>query len=421
MTAATAATSTLRVAALVMACDFRHPAVLAKELASIDVLSGGRLEVGLGAGYNPLDYRRSGIPMDPPGVRVARLIEYVAVLRALFAGGVVDFHGEHFHIDDLESTPLPATPGGPPILVAGGGPRLLRFAATAADIVGVNPSTAAGRGSPATMLDAMPAAIDEKIALLRDAAGARWESLELNAWLSTASVTDRPSEAVAGLAAFVGADTGDVLDSPIVLAGSAASIADQLLAATREVGILVRRVAAECGDGVRTHRRSTRRHVNPMTDAQINLARFEQHHPADFIEAFAEIESGRKRAHWMWFIFPQLTLLGHSDLARYYGINTVEEACAYLSHPLLGTDYARIVEAVREQVVDHSRSLIELMGSPDDLKLVSSLTLFGTLARRIGTAPLAALAADCEELLAVAVAQGYPPCADTLAFLGAGS
>src|ERR1700675_4804979 len=98
------ATTTLKVAPLVLNTDFRHPAVLARELASIDVLSGGRLEVGLGAGYNPLDYQRSGIPMDAPKVRVDRLIEHVSVLRALWSDGPANFDGEHYKIVDLDGT-----------------------------------------------------------------------------------------------------------------------------------------------------------------------------------------------------------------------------------------------------------------------------------------------------------------------------
>ncbi len=165
MATALAATTSLTVAPLVMACDFRHPAVLAKEIASIDLMFPGRVELGLGAGYNPLDYSRSGIRMDPPGRRVSRLMEYVRVLRLLFSGELVSFDGEEYQLQEIEGTPLPATPGGPKILVAGGGPRLLRFAGAEADIVGVNPSTAAGRDNAGTFRDALPAAIDAKVAL----------------------------------------------------------------------------------------------------------------------------------------------------------------------------------------------------------------------------------------------------------------
>src|SRR3954466_6001823 len=140
MATAAAVTTTMRVGALVLDCDFRHPAVLSRELASIDALSGGRLEVGLGAGWKRLDYDRSGIPMDPPKVRVDRMIEHAKVLKGLFAGGSFSFSGEHYTITDLEGTPPPHRPGGPPILIAGGARRVLRFAGEFADIVGVNAS-----------------------------------------------------------------------------------------------------------------------------------------------------------------------------------------------------------------------------------------------------------------------------------------
>lgn len=228
MATALAATSTLSVAPLVMACDFRHPAVAAKEFASLDLMFPGRVEVGLGAGYNPLDYSRSGIRMDPPGRRVTRLMEYVRVLRLLFTGEVVSFDGAEFKMEEIAGTPLPATPGGPRILVAGGGPRLLAFAGAEADIVGVNPSTAAGRGSADTFRDALPDSIDAKVALVRASAGERWESLELNAWLSMAVLTDSPHGAVEGMAAFAGVSTAEVLASPIVLVGSETEMVDRL-------------------------------------------------------------------------------------------------------------------------------------------------------------------------------------------------
>src|SRR3954469_24279279 len=110
MSSAAVVTSTLRVGALVFDCDFRHPAVLARELATIDLLSEGRLEVGLGAGWKRLDYDRSGIPMGPPKVRVDRMIEHPRILKALFANEPVTFHGEHYTITDLDGTPKPHRP-----------------------------------------------------------------------------------------------------------------------------------------------------------------------------------------------------------------------------------------------------------------------------------------------------------------------
>src|SRR6478736_10317423 len=153
MAVAAAATTTLNVGTLVLDCDFRHPAVLARELASIDALSGGRLEVGLGAGWKRLDYQRSGIVMNAPKVRVSRMIEHTRVLRALFAEEPCNFEGAHYRITDLDGTPKPFRKGGPPFLIGGGGKRVLGFAAREADIVGVYASIHSGEIDTAAARD----------------------------------------------------------------------------------------------------------------------------------------------------------------------------------------------------------------------------------------------------------------------------
>jgi probable F420-dependent oxidoreductase len=228
MATAAAATTELTVATAVFAADFRHPAVLARELASIDVLSAGRLEVGLGAGYQVNDYRGSGITMDPPKVRVDRLIEYVAVLRGLFADGRFSFAGEHFQIDALDGTPRPFTPGGPPIFVAGGGPRMLRFAARQADIVGVNPSLPTSEKRAEARQDGVAARIDEKLDLVREAAGERFEDLVIHGWLQVARVTDDGLAVAAAVADEAELEVADVLASPFALIGSVEEIVERL-------------------------------------------------------------------------------------------------------------------------------------------------------------------------------------------------
>ncbi len=228
MATAAAATERLMVGTAVLAVDFRHPAVLARELAAIDRLSGGRLEVGLGAGYNVDDYRWSGIAMDPPKVRVDRLEEYVAVLRGLFADGPFTFDGEHFQIDALDGTPHPHTPGGPPIFVAGGGPRMLRFAARRADIVGVNPSLPTSEKRAESARDGVAARIDEKFALIREAAGDRYADLEFHGWLRETRVTNDGHGAATEIAAATGLTEDDVLASPFVLIGSVEEIVERL-------------------------------------------------------------------------------------------------------------------------------------------------------------------------------------------------
>jgi probable F420-dependent oxidoreductase len=225
MATALAATSRLCVAPLVMAVDFRNPVFLAKEIATLDVMFPGRVELGVGAGYNPLDYSRSGLRMDLPAQRVSRLMEYVQVLRLLFRGEECSFSGVEFQLEAVTGVPTPATPGGPRILVAGGGPRLLRFAGEAADIVGVNPSTAAGRDSIETFRDAMPSSIDAKFDIVRAAAGGRWSALEVNAWISTARITDDAAGFVRAVAERADVPVDDVLESPVMLVGTESEVA----------------------------------------------------------------------------------------------------------------------------------------------------------------------------------------------------
>lgn len=228
MATAAVLTTTLNVGTLVFDCDYRHPAVLARELASIDVLSAGRLEVGLGAGWKKLDYDRSGIPMDAPKVRVDRMIEHTKVLKALFAGEPVTFAGEHYRITDMPGTPRPYTPGGPPFIIGGGQPRVLRFAGAIADIVGVNASIHSGAIDTDAAHDALPDRIDQKVAWLREGAGVRFDQIELNAWLSVAEVTDDTAGFAELMGRLFGADPKQVLGSPLTLIGSLSECADRL-------------------------------------------------------------------------------------------------------------------------------------------------------------------------------------------------
>ncbi|WP_334144714.1 TIGR03621 family F420-dependent LLM class oxidoreductase [Rhabdothermincola sp.] len=226
--AAAAVTTTLNVGVLVFDCDFRHPAGLARELATIDQLAEGRLEVGLGAGWKRTDYERSGIPMDRPGVRVSRLIEHTTVLKGLFAPGPFSFHGEHYTITELEGTPAPYRPGGPPIIIGGGAPRVLRFAGATADIVGVNASIHSGEIDAEAARDALADRIDQKVHWVKEGAGERFGDLELNAWLAVAQVTDDSAGFASLLAPGFGTEPASVLESPLTLIGSPTEIAERL-------------------------------------------------------------------------------------------------------------------------------------------------------------------------------------------------
>jgi len=225
---AAAVTTTINVGTLVLDCDFRHPAVLARELASVDVLSEGRLEVGVGAGWKRLDYDRSGIPMDAPKVRVDRMIEHTKILKGLFADGPFSFQGEHYEITELDGTPKPFRPGGPRFVIGGGGKRVLGFAGAVADIVGINASIHSGEIDTAAAQDSMPERIDQKVAWVRAGAGERFDDLELNAWLAVAEVTEGAGELAEVLAGVFETDAASVVASPLTLIGAAAEIGERL-------------------------------------------------------------------------------------------------------------------------------------------------------------------------------------------------
>lgn len=230
MAAAAAVTSTLRVGALVLDNDFRNPGLLAKELTTIDLISDGRLEVGLGAGWLTTDYTQTGLPYDPAPTRLDRLEEAIAVLRGAFAAEPVSFTGTHYRLDGLVTRPSPVQVGGPPILLGGGGPRVLRLAGRTADIVSVNWSIGSGRFDAAAVQTGSPEATDAKIALVREAAGDRSPELHLNCYC--AALTDDPDAAVAAWIKAIGApslDVAEVRRSPHVLVGSREELVEQVL------------------------------------------------------------------------------------------------------------------------------------------------------------------------------------------------
>lgn len=231
------ATTTLGLGTMVLANDFRHPAVLAKEAATLDVLSGGRFELGIGAGWQNTDYHSTGIPMDRPGVRVERLGEAVAVIKGLLAGETVTFSGQHYSIDGLEGLPEPVRPGGPPLFVAGGSERVLRLAARTADIVGVNPNMAAGVIDSRVGPSATAKATAAKINWIRESAGERFAELELHSRVHVASITDDKRSFAGALAPALGLDTDQALDSPHSMIGTVEEVVDKLVRQREELGI----------------------------------------------------------------------------------------------------------------------------------------------------------------------------------------
>jgi probable F420-dependent oxidoreductase len=218
--AAAGATTTLRVGSLVFDNDYRHPVVLAKEAASLDVLSDGRLDFGLGAGWQRSDYERSGIPFDSPGTRIERMEEGLKIIKGLWAGGSFSFEGKHYAVKNLEGTPLPLQKPHPPILLGGGGRRMLGIAAREADIVNVNYDLREGRVNRELVRTGLAAATDEKLSWIREAAGDRFDSIELSVTIFLATVTDDRDAMAAGVSAGLGMDPQDILDMPHFLIGT---------------------------------------------------------------------------------------------------------------------------------------------------------------------------------------------------------
>lgn len=236
MMAAADATTTLRVGSLVLDNDYKHPLVHAKEAATLDVLSGGRLELGLGAGWMQTDYVAAGMTYDSPGVRISRFKEGLTIIKGLLGEGPVDFAGTYYTITAHEGTPKPVQKP-LPILVGGGGKRVLSIAAREANIVGINFNLEQGRVNRATMQTGGAESTDEKIGWIRAAAGPRFEELELNVTVFVAAVSDDQAGMAARLAPGFGMSSADVLESPHAVIGSADQICETLQARRERYGI----------------------------------------------------------------------------------------------------------------------------------------------------------------------------------------
>ena len=226
---AAAVTDSLRIGTLVFANDFRHPAVLAKETATLDLLSDGRLEVGVGAGWMTEDYTWTGIANDRAGLRIDRMIESIAVLRGLWGDDAFSFEGEHYTITGMNGLPKPVQAGGPPIIVGGGAKRVLSTAARLADIVGVNPNVGEGKVGPEAIASMSADATDEKLGWVRDAAGDRFDDIEISILKFVTIVTDDRDVVAGKVGGAMGMDAGTLLASPHTMVGSAEQIADELV------------------------------------------------------------------------------------------------------------------------------------------------------------------------------------------------
>jgi probable F420-dependent oxidoreductase len=238
LAAAAAATTTLRVGSLVFGNDYRNPFVLAKEAATLDVLSEGRFEMSLGAGWMKTDYEQAGITYDTPRVRVERFEEAVQVVQGLLrTDGPFSFDGDHYQVHGHSLLPRPVQQPGPPLILGGGGRRVLSFAARHADIVSINANLRDGTGGPETAPDMSPARTRQKVAWVKEAAGPRFEGLELNALIGFVLITEDAHAIGEAMASHFGIDPGEALHVPAVLLGTLDEMVDELLWRRQEYGI----------------------------------------------------------------------------------------------------------------------------------------------------------------------------------------
>ena len=238
-----AATETLRVAPFVLNVDLHHPAVLAQDLASLDVLSDGRVDLAIGAGWNKPEYDAVGLSFDPVGTRVARLSEAVKVLKGCFGEGPFSFSGEHYTVTEYDGRPAPVQRPHPPLLIGGGGRRTLELAGREADIVGLAPRVLQGKGADPRSVTFE--ATVEKIGWAKAAAGDRADELEFNAYPSgpPATVTDDLRGEAQKIADWFRDRTGhdltadEVIDSPHVFVGSVDRLTEKFVELRERLGI----------------------------------------------------------------------------------------------------------------------------------------------------------------------------------------
>ena len=239
LAAAAAVTTRLRLGTIVLSNDFRHPAIVAHEAASLHLLSGGRFELGVGAGWYQPEYDAAGIAFDAAARRIARLDESLGIIKGLLAGTPVQHASDFYRIDGLDLDVLPAPRASPPLLVGAGGPRMLRLAARHADIVGVLPAPIKDSTDSDDPRDRLPAAFDAKIGVIREAAADRFANIELNAF-GTFIVTDERRAETADLIAkrgWTGIDAETVWQMPTIFIGSPDQIRSDLLARRERFGL----------------------------------------------------------------------------------------------------------------------------------------------------------------------------------------
>ena len=228
MMAAAAATESIKIGSRVICVDYHHPVVLAKELATIDLLSDGRLEAGFGAGWVASEYAAMGIPMDPPGVRIDRMVEVVEMSRRFFAGEVLDVEGEHVTAKDMQAVPSSPQDAGPKIMIGGGSTRVLRIAGRLADIVSINFDNSAGKIGSHGIGSGTADGTAEKLGWVREGAGDRFDELEIEIGAYFTAVTDQSAATTETMAEALGLTPEALASHPHALIGSIDEICEKL-------------------------------------------------------------------------------------------------------------------------------------------------------------------------------------------------
>src|SRR5215472_3409694 len=235
--AAAAATHTIRLGSLVFNNDFKHPVVLAKEVATLDVLTGGRIELGLGAGWLRNEYERAGLAFNPPAVRIDRMAEGLTIMKGLFAAGPFSFSGRYYHVEGLDAQPKPLQQPHPPVLIGGGGQRVLSLAAQHADIVGINVQFRSGELDRSVGGNVTADSTEQKVGWIRAAAGPRFSSLELSMVMFSVILTEHRDEAARTVASRFGITQEHALTGPHFLLGTTEQIVEELLLRRDRYGI----------------------------------------------------------------------------------------------------------------------------------------------------------------------------------------
>jgi probable F420-dependent oxidoreductase len=234
---AAAVTTSLRIGMLVLGNDYKHPAIVAKEGATLDVLSDGRLELGIGAGWMIADYEQLGLRYDSAGTRIERLSEAIDVVKGCFGDGAFDYNGRHYQIKGYDAQPKPVQQPRPPLVVGGGGPKVLRVAGREADIVGINPNLRKGAVGPDAVRSSLADVTAQKVEWVREGAGDRFDDIELQVRYFLAAITDDAMAVGEMMAPGFGISPEEGLSSGVACVGTVDEVCDLLVRRREEWGM----------------------------------------------------------------------------------------------------------------------------------------------------------------------------------------